>query len=276
MVTFVSAGQLQSNCNAKGIAQLQKNYRFYGGSNFNHETIVSDDVVDQAIQYAYRIIASYPHSRSAFTQGLLFHQGKLYESTGQYGRSQIRKVDLASGLVQQAVDLKSKYFGEGLSLVANRLVQLSWKSGRAFMYDPDTLRLQRTLSIGGESWGSAAIDDGLLVGDGSSSLRVIDLDQLKTVRTVQVKQGQTAVRGINEMELVNGTIFANVWPSDCIVQFSPHSGQVLGWLDLSGLLPQRLRAASSSVLNGIAYANQPGRLLVTGKNWPTLFEIEIF
>lgn len=274
-------GKKQPVCSAKGIAKVQKNYKFFIGSNFNNQAVVSDYSTEslnakKIIQYSYRVISSYPHSTAAFTQGLVFYQGNLFESTGKYGRSEIRKIDLNSGTIIHSVKLKREYFGEGLSVVGNQLVQLTWKSGRMFIYRPDNLQTIRELSIDGEGWGSASIEGKLLMSNGSADLQVVDIQQAKTLRKIQVKEHQLPIRGINEMEAVDGMIFANVWPTDCIAHFNPQTGQVVGWLDLTGLLPEHLRSSSSSVLNGIAYADKPGRLLVTGKNWPYLYEIEIF
>lgn len=277
----VEASESIALCNARAVAEMQQGHGFNSSSQFDKPLDLSDDLNrsannDNVGQYSYRVIAQYPHNRRAFTQGLVVFNGKLYESTGKYGRSGIHRVDIETGRYLATVELAPTYFGEGLSVVGGKLVQLTWKSGRAFVYEVDDLKPVRELVIGGERWGSATLDDRLLLSDGSPNLEVMDIGNRETGRLIQVREGRLPVRGINEMEIVNGMVFANVWPTACIVEIDPADGQVKNWLDLSRLIPESLGAGNGSVLNGIAYLGDTGHFLVTGKYWPFLYRIEIY
>ena len=226
-------------------------------------------------RYAYRVIASYPHDPEAFTQGLLFADGKLHESTGRYGHSSVRTVDLASGRVLRQRRLPDDRFGEGLALIGGRLHQLTWKAGDGFTYDLTSLAPIGGFRYDGEGWGLAANGESLVMSDGSAELRFLDPAALTEVRRLQVRDGAEPVAGLNELEYVEGDLYANVWPSDRIAVINPANGQVRGWLDLTGLLPLVFRTPRTDVLNGIAYDAEGQRLFVTGKNWPRLFQIEV-
>ena len=226
-------------------------------------------------RYAYRVIASHPHNPEAFTQGLLFADGKLYESTGGYGQSSLRIVDLASGRVLRERRLPDNRFGEGLALSLGQLHQLTWKAGEGFTYDASSLAPIGGFRYDGEGWGLAANADSLVMSDGSAELRFLDPATLTEVRRLQVRDGIEPVTGLNELEYVEGDLYANVWPSDRIAIINPANGQVCGWLDLTGLLPLVFRTPRTDVLNGIAYDAAGKRLFVTGKLWPRLFQIEV-
>ena len=238
--------------------------------------LAADEQVDAAAApYSYRVIASHPHDPKAFTQGLLFADGQLYESTGGYGSSALRIVDLASGRVLRERRLPDNRFGEGLALVAGRLHQLTWKAGVGLLYDASSLAPIGEFRYSSEGWGLAANEESLVMSDGSAELRFLDPASLTEVRRLQVRDGIEPVTGLNELEYVEGDLYANVWPSDRIAIINPANGQVRGWLDLTGLLPLVFRTPSTDVLNGIAYDAAGKRLFVTGKRWPRLFQIEV-
>jgi glutamine cyclotransferase len=223
----------------------------------------------------YRIVNVYPHDPQAFTQGLIFRGGFLFESTGHRGRSTVRKVQLETGEVIAQNRLDSQYFGEGLTDSRGRLIQLTWQAGRAFVYDPATLQLQRTFDYRGEGWGLTATDDHLIMSDGSTQLRFFDPDTFAEVRGVVVRDAGRPVADLNELEAVKGEVYANVWHSDRVARIDPASGAVRGWIDLSGLLAAGEVSDPEAVLNGIAYDQAGDRLFVTGKLWPKLFEIRV-
>jgi glutamine cyclotransferase len=226
--------------------------------------------------HGFKVVRSYPHDRQAFTQGLEFVDGVLYESTGMNGRSGIRKVNLATGEVLQVQPLDAAYFGEGITVWKNRIVQLTWQSGMGFVYDRQTLQQQRSFPYTGEGWGLTHDGTRLIMSDGSDSgtLRLLDPETLRQVGTLAVKDGGRPVARLNELEYVKGEIFANVWQSERVAVISPSTGRVTAWIDLQGLLDPRERAGVD-VLNGIAYDAKGDRLFVTGKLWPRVFEIQV-
>lgn len=224
--------------------------------------------------YDYEVVNRYPHDRRAFTQGLLYRDGFLYESTGLNGRSSLRKVVLETGAVIQNHRLDRTYFGEGLADWNDRLIQLSWQAGTGFVYDLDTFQEQHRFQYPGEGWGLTADDSRLIMSDGTPQLRFLDPDTLaETGRVTVTYQGQP-LRGLNELEFIDGRVYANVFPTQTVVMIEPDSGLVTGRVDLAGLLPDSERGRVD-VLNGIAWDAQGGRLFVTGKLWPTLFEIRL-
>ena len=226
--------------------------------------------------HGFKVVRSYPHDPQAFTQGLEFVDGVLYESTGMNGRSGIRKVNLATGEVLQVQPLDAAYFGEGITVWKNRIVQLTWQSGLGFVYDRQTLQQQRTFKYTGEGWGLTHDGTRLIMSDGSDSgtLRLIDPETLRQTGTLMVKDGGRPVPRLNELEYVKGEIFANVWQSERVAVISPSTGRVTAWIDLHGLLDPREKAGVD-VLNGIAYDAKGDRLFVTGKLWPRIFEIQV-
>lgn len=224
---------------------------------------------------SYRIVNLYPHDPNAFTQGLVFRDGHLFESTGRYGQSTLRKVDLATGRVLEQRRLEPMYFAEGLTAWDGSLVQLTWQSNLAFVYDPATFSIRRTFTYPGEGWGLTHDQDALILSDGTDVLRFLDPKTFREVRRVSVRDGRAPVRDLNELEYVNGEIYANVWHTNRIARIAPQSGRVIGWIDLAGLLPASYRLDAEAVLNGIAYDAAGNRLFVTGKLWPRLFEIRV-
>ena len=223
---------------------------------------------------AYRVVHTYPHDRNAFTQGLIYLDGVLYESTGLYGRSSLRKVNLNDGRVAQQYDVPGEFFGEGLTNWGNTLVQLTWKAQKGFVYDRNSFRLLRTFEYSGEGWGLTQDGTHLILSDGSSTLRFLDPKTFHEVKRITVSDDDKPITEINELEYINGEIFANIWQTNRIARISPTSGKVLGWIDLTGLL-SATDASQADVLNGIAYDHRQKRLFVTGKLWPKLFEIQI-
>jgi len=223
----------------------------------------------------YRVVHSYPHDANAFTQGLVYADGHLYESTGLKGHSSLRMVDLESGRVLQELPVPSQYFAEGLAAWGSTLVQLTWQEHTAFVYDRFSFRQIRTQSYKGEGWGLTADGKELILSDGTAGLRFVDPATFRELRRVIVKDHGVPVLQLNELEFVKGEIYANVWHSDRIARISPVNGNVLGWIDLTGLLPAGERTDPQAVLNGIAYDAAHDRLFVTGKLWPRLFEIKV-
>lgn len=225
--------------------------------------------------YGYRIVHTYPHDPNAFTQGLIYLNGYLYESTGREGQSTLRKVDLQTGRVLQRYDLAPDIFGEGLVNWGSTLVQLTWKAQTGFVYDRATFRLLRTFHYQGEGWGLTQDGAHLILSDGSSALRFLDPQDFHEVKRIVVTDGGVEVHDLNELEYIHGQVYANVWQTDLIATVSPKDGHVTGWADLSGLRPASTRADSDAVLNGIAFDATHDRLFVTGKLWPKLFEIQL-
>ena len=223
--------------------------------------------------WRHEVVRSFPHDSHAFTQGLLFRDGFLYESTGRNGESSLRKVEIETGKVVQRLGLGRQYFAEGLAAWGEQLVQLTWDTNIGFVYDRATFKQQRTFTYQGEGWGLA--DDGtrLVMSDGTPTLRFLNPETLAEVGRVRVLDGPAAVDHLNELEVVKGVIFANVWLTDRIAIIAPASGKVTAWLDLKGLMPAQ--SDGNAVLNGIAYDAARDRLFVTGKLWPRMFEIRV-
>jgi len=225
--------------------------------------------------YDCEIVRTYPHDPEAFTQGLLFDGRHLYESTGLRGKSSIRRVDLRSGKVLESRPLPLPYFGEGLVQWQDRLIQLTWTSRKAIVYDKKDLTPIGELPYPHEGWGITTDGKSLVASDGTHILRFLDPLGLETLRELPVTDGETPVSYLNELEYVRGEILANVWMKDVVVRISPHTGKVLGWVDMSSLRAALGNAPRAEALNGIAYDDSADRLFVTGKCWPLLFEIRI-
>ncbi|MGB8130798.1 MAG: glutaminyl-peptide cyclotransferase [Candidatus Angelobacter sp.] len=226
-------------------------------------------------EYTFKIVRDYPHDPAAFTQGLVYHNGFLYEGTGLNGQSQLRKVRLETGEVVEHVDLSSDYFGEGIAIVKNKVIQLTWQSHIGFVYGLSDFKLLRQFSYHGEGWGLASRGNEIFMSDGTAEIRVLDATTLKEKRRFTVRDGAAPIDQLNELEFVEGELFANIWQTDRIARISPQSGKVLGWIDLSGLLSPIYRRRDGAVLNGIAYDSMHKRLFVTGKLWPKIFEIQL-
>ncbi len=223
---------------------------------------------------AHRLVACYPHDPKAFTQGLIYRDGVLFESTGLNGRSSLRRVRLESGEVLQQHDVARRYFAEGLAEHAGELFQLTWETGVAFVYDRQSFALRRTLKYQGEGWGLTTDGSRLIMSNGSDTLRFVDPTTFRVTAQVAVRDEGGGVERLNELEFVHGFVLANVWLTDRIAIIDPGTGNVTGWLDLAGLGPQSSQL-TNAVPNGIAYDRERDRLFVTGKLWPRLYEIEV-
>ena len=229
-------------------------------------------------QYTYEIVHAYPHDRTAFTEGLFYLDGFLYESTGLEGQSTVRKVRVETGEVVQRHDLPGEYFGEGIINWKDRLIQLTYKTQVGFVYNLASFATERQFSYPGEGWALTQDGKNLYMSDGTPQIRVWDPETLQELRRITVTDQNEPVRDVNELEWVNGEIYANIWKTERIARIDPASGKVAGWIDMTGLLTPADRAGGPEppdVFNGIAYDARANRLFVTGKYWPKLFEIRV-
>ncbi len=222
-----------------------------------------------------KVVATYPHDPDAFTQGLVVEGNIVYEGTGHYGRSTLRKVDLESGKTVLSMQLAGQYFGEGITVMGDQIYQITWKEGVCFLFDKQSLKSLGTLRYPDEGWGLTHDGENIYLSDGRPIIRVLDPVTFKERRRIRVRSGRRTIEKINELEFVDGEILANIWYSDQIARIDPKSGEVLGWIDCSNVYPAAQRPDREHVLNGIAYDQATGKLYVTGKNWPKLYEIEI-
>jgi glutamine cyclotransferase len=236
---------------------------------------ISESISQPAPTYTYKVINSYPHDRDAFTQGLAFEKAFLYESTGRYGSSSLRKVDIRTGEVLQVHSLSDQYFGEGITIFGDTIIQLTWRSKKGFVYDKDSFESLREFTYDTEGWGITHDGEYLIMSDGTSSLHLLDPDTFKLIDHIQVHDNNQPIVNLNELEFVKGQVYANVWGTDKIAMIDPNTGHVTGWIDLSNILPPQTDGNQVDVLNGIAYDSIDHRLFVTGKWWPLLFEIEL-
>jgi glutaminyl-peptide cyclotransferase len=227
-----------------------------------------------ATEYGYKVVKTYAHDRRAFTQGLEFRAGILYESTGREGLSWIRRWKVESGEVLQQVDLSPEYFGEGITVLNGLITQLTYKTEVGFVYDQASFKRLRQFNYPGEGWGLTNDGTHIFMSDGSAQIRVWDPKTLKETGRITVKDGAKEVAALNELEYIRGEIWANIWLTDRIVRFSPKDGRVTGWIDLAGILTPGERAGAD-VLNGIAFDAMGDRIFVTGKLWPKIFEIKL-
>ena len=227
-----------------------------------------------ATQYGYRVVKTYPHDPSAYTQGLEYRDGIFYEGTGIVGRSSVRKVELPTGRVIQKYDLPQPFFGEGITIFNQQIIELTWTTQTGFIYDK-SLRVLRSFNYPGEGWGLTNDGKQIYMSDGSADIRIWDPATLREIRRITVKDGATPITQLNELEWVKGEIYANVWQTDRIARISPADGKVLGWIDLTGIISKAERPGPDAVLNGIAYDATGDRLFVTGKDWPKIFEIKL-
>ncbi len=226
-------------------------------------------------RYTFTVVNEYPHDPEAFTQGLIYRDGYLFESTGLNGRSSLRKVRLDTGEVVQRIDVDARYFAEGLVDWNSRLIQLTWQSNIGFVYALDTFALQRTFPYAGEGWGLTRDDRRLIMSDGSSTLRFLDPETFDETGRLAVTERGLAVNNLNELEMVQGEVYANIWQTDEVVVIAPGTGHVTARIDFSPLRARLDPGRAIDVFNGIAWDEAGGRLLVTGKLWPRLFEVRI-
>jgi glutamine cyclotransferase len=225
--------------------------------------------------YGYEVVNTFPHDAQAFTQGLIFQDGALVESTGLEKHSTLRRVELQTGKVSQKVDVSPYFFAEGMTLFGGKIYQLTWKGEKGFIYDPKTFEKTGEFKYTGEGWGLTHDADSLILSDGSDEIRFLDPNTYAVKRTISVKDAGRPVEELNELEYVRGEIYANVWHQNRVARIDPKDGRVTGWIDLSGLLKPGDTTDEEAVLNGIAYDEQGDRLFVTGKLWPKLFEIKL-
>jgi glutamine cyclotransferase len=227
-----------------------------------------------AANFTYMIINSFPHDQTAFTQGLVFDDGFFYEGTGLYGKSSLRKIQLSNGMILQKHDLSSEFFGEGITIFQDKIYQLTWKSHIGFVYDKDTFEVIDTFKISTEGWGLTHDGQYLILSDGTSTLYFLDFDTFEVSHSVEVKYNDTPILNLNELEHIDGMVFANIWKTDFIAIINPQNGIVNSWIDFTGLL-EKSQASNPDVLNGIAYDPKEDRLFVTGKLWSKIFEIKL-
>ena len=225
--------------------------------------------------YSYDIVSTYPHDPDAFTQGLVFDEGVLYEGTGRWEHSTLRRVELETGDILQIRELSDQLFGEGITVYGERIIQLTWQSNIGLVYDRDSLELLEEFSYSTEGWGITHDGTRLIMSDGTSTLHLLDPQTFEEIGRVEVFDDDGPVTRLNELEYVQGEVYANVWQTDRIAMIAPETGRVVGWIELEGLLSEEDRSQPVDVLNGIAYDAQTDRLFVTGKLWPKLFEIEL-
>ncbi|MFO7569638.1 MAG: glutaminyl-peptide cyclotransferase [Smithellaceae bacterium] len=221
------------------------------------------------------VLNQYDHDRQAFTQGFVYHNGHLYESTGLYGKSTLSETQFSSGEVLRRHQLPPEYFAEGIAIFENRIYQLTYQNEMGFIYDLETFKIRGRFSYRGEGWGLTTDGKHLVMSNGSSTLTFHEPDTFKIVRSIQVKDGETHIEQLNEMAFVEGEIWANIFMEDVIVRISPKTGKVTGWIDLSVLYSYLPKNTQVDVLNGIAYDPQAKRIFVTGKFWPKIFEIQL-
>jgi glutamine cyclotransferase len=224
----------------------------------------------------YEVVHVYPHDAKAFTQGLIYVDGHLYESTGLEGRSSLRMVDLTTGQVLQKHDVPAEYFAEGLTDWGSNLIQLTWRANKGFVYDRFSFSLVRSFPYKGEGWGLTHDATQLIMSDGTAYLRFLDPKTFRETGRVRVTdEAGRGVESLNELEYIHGEIYANIWQTDKIARISPRTGKVVGWIDLSGIIDKQELRGEGAVLNGIAYDSRGDRIFVTGKLWPKLFEIRV-
>lgn len=226
-------------------------------------------------EYTFEVVRQLPHDTTAFTQGFTYYNGFFYEGTGREGRSSLRQVDPETGRLLRKTDLAPDLFGEGVTVLGNKVIQLTWLSHVGFVYDLVDFRLVRTFKYSGEGWGLTTDGRELFMSDGSAEIRVLDASTFAEKRRINVSDGGKPLDQLNELEFVEGEIYANLWHSDRIARISPQTGRVVGWIDLTGLLGPFYKREAEAVLNGIAYDSKGKRLFVTGKLWPKVFEIRV-
>ncbi len=227
------------------------------------------------VRYGYEVVRTWPHDPNAFTQGLVFRDGKLLESTGLVGRSSVREVEITTGRVLRQVEVPAPYFGEGLAVVGAHAYLLTWQHQKGFVLDVGTFRVEREFAYAGEGWGFATDGRELILSDGTQRIRFLNPESFAVMRTIEVTFAGKPVSQLNELEFIRGEIFANVWQTDQVVRIDPVTGKVRGIIDFAGLLAPQDRRPETDVLNGIAYDVAGDRLFITGKCWPKLFEVRL-
>jgi glutamine cyclotransferase len=249
---------------------------FKGGRAQNTDirfVIIYSDLVPK--KYGYKVVHTYIHDRNAFTQGLVYDNGVLFEGTGQETGSTLREVELQTGKVIRQHDLDDALFGEGITLYHDRIYQVTWKTKIGFVYNKSDFKLINKIYYPTEGWGLTTIDDKIVMSDGTNILYFYEPEMFTVVSKIEAYDNKKKVDQLNELEYINGEIWSNIWMTDLIARIDPKSGKVLGYIDMKDLLPKSDRDAETDVLNGIAFDNSANRIFVTGKRWPKLFEIKI-
>jgi glutamine cyclotransferase len=223
----------------------------------------------------YQVVARYPHDPDAYTQGLFFDGGHLIEGTGLRGESTLRRVEIETGRVIESIAIPTRYFGEGIAAIGDRIFQLTWTSGLGFIYDRETFQQTGQFRYRGEGWGLATDGEVLILSDGTAQLRFLDPNTFEERRSVEVRRGASPVTNLNELEFINGEVWANVWYSNQILRISPETGEVIGELDMTPLRTEARPRTSEAVLNGIAYDPDQDHVYITGKLWPTMFVLRV-
>ena len=243
------------------------------------QTLAKEDispVVELPVQLKLSLVAVHPHDAQAFTQGLEFRNGELYESTGQYGRSTLRRVEISTGKVLQKHDLARQYFGEGITQFGDKIYQLTWQEKTCFVYDRETFRQEKTFAYQSEGWGLANDGTHLMMSDGTSRIRFLDPETFQMIRVIEVRDGNRRVTQINELEYIHGEIWANMLGSKYIVRINPTDGRVIGWINCTNFVPKEIPPNDPErVLNGIAFDAATNRIYITGKLWPVLYELQL-
>jgi len=282
-IASATAPDKNQSCNTKSIQKQQKKasfQRLLSTTDRKKSEILRSQKETPKIteEYTYKIINKIPHAVSSFTQGLVFNNGYLYEGTGLIGASGVYQLNIETGDVVKAQKTDRYIFGEGISVIENQLLQLSWKSERAQVYDLETLKKTGEFKYQGEGWGATSMGRSLIISNGTSSLKWInhlDQDKSQKYKEITVFDSGVEVQGLNEIEYVDGFIYANVWPTDCIAKIDASTGDVIAWVNFTNLYPQYLRLHWTAVLNGIAYNSEKEIFYITGKYWPNIYEIEL-
>jgi len=235
--------------------------------------VVYSDIIPK--RNGYKVVQSYPHDREAFTQGLIFDKGIMFESTGQKTSSSLREAELKTGKVVRQLDLDDTLFGEGITLYGDRLYLVTWQNRVGFVYDKTTFKVINKIYYATEGWGLATIGNKIVMSDGTNTLYYYDPETFTVISRIEVYDNEQKVDSLNELEYINGEIWANVWMSDNIARIDPLTGKVLAYINLKGLLPESEKKPDTDVLNGIAFDKESGRIFVTGKKWPKLYEIRV-
>ena len=243
-------------------------------SRISRNIIIGSDIVPQ--NYFYKVVHVYPHDQNAYTQGLVYEKGFIYEGTGQRGSSSLRKIQAESGELQASLNLPPDIFGEGICIYGDKIIQLTWTSGVGFVYDKNSFKFLNKINYATQGWGITTDGESLIMSDGSNSLIFLDPNSYTEKSRLEVFDDKGAVHNLNELEFINEIVYANIYTTDKIAMIDPNSGKVLSYIHLDGLLKEEDRHPGLDVLNGIAWDAEGERLFVTGKNWPKLFEIKIF
>jgi len=280
MTLSITASRLASKNAVRLIGPLAAIFFFLLGSGChpgavaNHSTANNADKVSVP-KYGYEIVNTWPHNADAYTQGLVFQGGTLLESTGQEGKSSLRRVETETGKVLKKINVPRPYFAEGITFFKGKIYQLTWQHQLGFIYDAESFEKLGEFSYRGEGWGLTSDRESLIMSDGTNQLRFLNPDNFQVNRTISVMDGNAPVGSLNELEYVQGEIYVNIWHQERVARIEPQTGRVLGWIDLTGLRALSDANDNEAVLNGIAYDENNDRLFVTGKLWPKLFEIRI-